>query len=63
MSHKDQFLAFYAQGPHIQAPLDKAESLGGQDARAGDRGSHMVTYAFFADLQGLMFGPFQSQQP
>ncbi len=56
MSRNEKFLVFYAQGPDIQALLDKAESLGAKTLMPVTEVPNMVTYAFFADPQGNRIG-------
>lgn len=62
MAQGDSFLAFYAQGPDIQALLDKAESLGGKTIRPVTEIPNMVTFAFFADPQGNRIGLVQDEE-
>lgn len=54
--YAQSFLAFYVQGPDIQALLDKAESLGGKTMTPVTDVPQMVTFAFFADPQGNRIG-------
>ncbi|HEY3209280.1 MAG TPA: VOC family protein [Actinomycetota bacterium] len=56
MARGDPFVTCYAEGPDIQALLDKAESLGAKTVLPVTEVPNMVTYAAFTDPQGNRIG-------
>lgn len=62
MSQGEPFIGLYAEGPDIQALLDKAESLGAKTLLPVTEIPNMVTYAMFADPQGNRVGTVKGDE-
>lgn len=58
---QEPFVTFYAEGPDIQALLDKAESGGAKTLVPVTEIPNVVTFALFADLDGNVIGLVKSE--
>ena len=56
VTHDPTPLTFYVEADDLRAVLDKAESLGGKTTIPVTEIPNMVTYAMFADPDGLLVG-------